>query len=319
MFLGVATGAAVCAGTGFAATGVARLPVSPVRIHVTANRRPVAMTAQPVLYHYNVYVPVSTVAHALGATVRWVNSPPVVDVSTPRPAAPVKVFFNGRPLPAGLTDGRNYTDVPAFSPAYEQATGITGTAAANGNVNFVPPAPASLPAGAQSLLALKPTGLQGDFANASLYPGGRLTGYFPATVAGNLYPGSTAIQWGVLPGQTAKIPGLVYNLNGQYQTLSGSFAIDDLSKNFNGYVRLVFVGDGNLLGSTGWIQGGANPTPLSVNVSGVHSLTIEYELKSANGQIYTDGQTYAAPAANPDGLRNDPIVETDLIAPYLTP
>ena len=112
------------------------------------------------------------------------------------------------------------------------------------------------------------------------------------------------------------VPGIDYTLGGNYQTFTGQFAIDDLSRNFGGAVQLTFVGDGKTLGSTGWVQSASQPTPFSVNVAGVNTLEIQYQLKLANGTVYNMGQTYQAPAKNPDGT-TDPIVVTDLMGPTL--
>ena len=319
VLLGIATSALLFAGASYASTGVQMLRAEFDNIGIQLNGRAVALTAQPLIYGGNVYVPISTVAHALGANVRWVNKPAAVIVTAPPPALPLRVFYNGTALQNGITNGKGYADVPATTAAYEHATGLSATVDSAGNVNFTPTAGSALPATETSLLTLKPTSLLGDFANSSLYKNGQLTNQWPATVIGQLYPGASTIEWGVMPGQTSQIPGIYYNLAGQYQTLTGQFAVDDLSKNFNGYVRLVFVGDGNVLNQTPWIQGGAAPTPVSVNVSGVTQLEIQYEVKTADGNVYTTGQRYVAPAKNPDGSTADPIVFTDFLNPALTP
>jgi len=89
--------------------------------------------------------------------------------------------------------------------------------------------------------------------------------------------------------------------------------VDDLTKNFAGEVQLVVVGDGKTLGTSGWVQGGAAPTPLTVDVTGVNKLELQYQLKDGSGNEVGMGQTYTAPAANPDGSASDPIVVTDLM------
>ncbi len=317
--LGVATSAVLWAGASYASTGVQMVRAEFDNIGIQLNGRPVTVTAQPMIYNYNVYVPISTVAHALGAHVAWVNSPAAVMVTAPPSAQPLRVFYNGTALPGGVTNGTSYADVPATTAAYMQATGLKTTVDTAGNVNFAPAAGSSLPAGATALTALTPSTLLGDFANTTLYPGGRLTNQWPATVIGQLYPGSSTVEWGIMPGQTSKIPGLDYNLGGRYRTLTGLFAVDDLSKNYNGTVRLVFLGDGVTLAQTPWMQGGSAPAAVSVDVSGVQNLQIQYQVKDAQGTVYATGQSYVAPPQNPDGSKTDPIVFTDFIDPALTP
>ena len=318
VILGVATSAVLFAGASYASTGVQMLRAEFDNIGIQLNGRPVSVTAQPMIYNYNVYVPISTVAHALGAHVAWVNKPAAVMVTAQPAAQPLRVFYNGTALPNGVTDGKSYADVPAASSAYAQATGVTATVDSAGNVNFAPAAGSTLPAGGAALTSLTPT-LLGDFANTTLYPGGRLTDQWPATVIGQLYPGSATVEWGIMPGQTSRIPGLGYNLGGRYQTLTGQFAVDDLSKNYNGTVRLVFVGDGVTLAQTPWMQGGSAPASVSVDVSGVQNLQIQYQVKDAKGTVYATGQSYVAPPQNPDGSKTDPIVFTDFINPALSP
>ncbi|MHB1628293.1 MAG: NPCBM/NEW2 domain-containing protein [Bacilli bacterium] len=318
MFLGVATSAAVFGGVSYASVGISQIKASYDNIALMVNGQSVPTSAQPFIYKYNVYVPISTVGHALGAHVKWVNSPAEVQVQGAGASLqPFSVYLNGRQMPTGLTNGKGLYGVPANNTQYENATKLIPSMDSQGNLNFQATAPPSVSSGTP-LFTLTPSALHGDFKNTGLYPNGQLTGYWAPSVLGQLYPGQSAIQWGVGAGQTARLPGMDYSLNGQYQTLIGQFAVDDLSRNFTGSVQLVFVGDGNTLGSTGWIQGGAAPTPFSVNVTGVQTLEIQYQLKGPQGTVYTMGQTYQAPAKNLDGTK-DPIVVTDLMNAVLQP
>lgn len=311
--LGVLTSALTVAGVSYASTGVQHIKASFDQIGVYVNGKAVTLTAQPFIYNKNVYVPVSTVGRALGAKVAWVNKPAAVQV-TPgaAPVQSVKVYDNGKALPSGITDGKTFYDVPATDAQYAAATGLTTTVDSSGNVDFAQQQPPSLGGAGTPLLSLKPT-LSGDFANTTLYPGGQLSGYWPASVLGQLYPGQYTIEWAVGPGQTTVIPGLSYALDGQYQTFSAQFAVDDLSKNFPGQVQLLVQSGGKTIGQSGWIQGGAAPTAITANVTGVTTLQLAYELKTASGKTYTMGQSYTAPAVNADGSKTDPIVVTDLM------
>lgn len=311
--LGVLTSALLVSGVSHASTGVQLIKASFDDIGLVVNGKSVVMSAPPFIYNRNVYVPISTVAHALDAKVSWVNKPASVGVQPAAPVDPLAVYYNGVQMEAGITNGKTYFDVPAQTSAYEQATGLIPVVSSTGNVNFQMQSPPALASGSTALMSLKPTQLLGDFSNPALYPHGQLSGYWPASVLGQLYPGQYAIQWAVNPGQVSVIPGLSYALNGQYKTFSASFAVDDLSKNFAGYVQVSVVGNGKTLASTGWIQGGAAPTNLSVDVSNVTTLALQYELKGPNGHFYAVGQTYKAPTVNPDGTTSDPIVVTDLM------
>ncbi len=318
MILGVATSAAVFGGVSYASVGISQINASYDNIALMVNGQSVPTSAQPFIYRYNVYVPISTVGHALGVAVKWVNSPAEVQVQgVGASLKPFSVYLNGQQMPTGLTNGKGLYGVPANNARYESATKLIPSMDSQGNLNFQAPTPPTISSG-MPLFTLTPSALHGDFKNTALYPKGQLTGYWAPSVLGQLYPGQFAIQWGVGAGQAARLPGVDYALGGQYQTLTGQFAVDDLSRNFAGSVQLVFVGDGNTLASTGWIQGGTAPMPFSVNVTGVQTLEIQYELKGPQGTVYTMGQTYQAPAKNLDGT-TDPIVVTDLMNADLQP
>nr|WP_272879865.1 NPCBM/NEW2 domain-containing protein [Sulfoacidibacillus ferrooxidans] len=132
-----------------------------------------------------------------------------------------------------------------------------------------------------------------------------------------MYSGPSTVEWGITTSESAVIPQVTYSLHGQYQTLSGMFAVDDITRNFGGAAQLVFVGDGKVLSSTGWVQGGSAPVPFSIPVTGVNTLQIQYQLKDANGTVYSSGDTYQAPSVNADQV-SGPVVFTDLIQPTLS-
>lgn len=315
--LGLLTGAAVFGGVSYAYSGTQAISASFANIQLVVNGKTVPTTAEPFIYNKNVYVPVSTVGHALNSTVDWVNSPPTVKVLGPEAnLKSFKVYANGTELPDGITDGKNIYAIPAATPGYESATGLVPSADAKGNVNFNNVTAPAISTGTP-IFTLTPKALYGDFNNQSMYPQQQLTWIFAPSVLGQLYPGQYTIEWYVGAGEKSVIPGVDYSLNGQYTKFTGQFAIDDLSRNFNGKVQLVFLGDGKSLGSTGWVQTPSAPTSFSINVTGVNVLEIQYQLQTADGQTYTMGQTYQAPAKNPDGS-TDPIVVTDLLQPRLS-
>ncbi len=316
LWLGIVTGAVVFGGVTYAQSGVSKIQASYDNIQLIVNGQKVATTAEPFIYNKNVYVPVSTVGHALDSTVKWINKPAEVQVlGADKTLKPFKVYLNGTELPSGITDGKNIYSIPASSSGYESATGLVPSTDTSGNVNFENVNPPVISSGAP-IFTLTPSKLYGDFSNTNLYPQQDLIGFWTPTVLGQIYPAQYAIEWGVGAGQKSVVPGIDYTLGGNYQTFTGQFAIDDLSRNFGGAVQLTFVGDGKILGSTGWVQSASQPTPFSVNVAGVNTLEIQYQLKLANGTVYNMGQTYQAPAKNPDGT-TDPIVVTDLMGPTL--
>ncbi len=311
VMLGVLTSAMIFATSGYASTGLHDIRASFANIKLVVNNKVIKTSAEPFIYNQNVYVPISAVAHALQASAKWVNRPASVFVNNT--VQPVTVYDNGQKLPSGITDGKTFYDVPATDAAYVNAFGLTPTIDSSGNVSYEAQTPPSFAPGSTALMSLTPTKLIGDFSNSQLYPAGQLSGYWPATVLGTMYPGQFTIEWAVTPSQNAVVPGVDYNLQGKYTTLTGSFAIDDLSKNFNGSVQLTFVGDGRILGSTGYVQTGQQPVPVSISVTGVQTLEVQYQIKSAQGIVTNMGSTYTAPSVNPDGSKTDPILVTDFM------
>ncbi len=316
LWLGIVTGAAVFGGVTYAQSGVSKIHASYANIQLIVNGQKVQTTAEPFIYNKNVYVPVSTVGHALDATVKWINKPAEVQVlGASHTLKPFQVYLNGTQLPSGITNGKNIYSIPAGSSGYESATGLVPSTDSAGNIDFKNVNPPVISSGAP-IFTLTPKQLYGDFSNTNLYPQQDLIGFWTPTVLGQLYPSQYAIEWGIGAGQKSVVPGMDYTLGGNYQTFTGEFAIDDLSRNFGGAVQLVFVGDGKTLGSTGWVQSASQPTPFSINVAGVNTLEIQYQLKLPDGTVYSMGQTYQAPAKNPDGT-TDPIVVTDMLEPTL--
>lgn len=311
VMLGVLTSAVIFASSGYASTGLHNIRASFANIKLVVNNKVVKTSAEPFIYNKNVYVPISAVAHALQASAKWVNRPAGVFVQNN--VRPVTVYDNGQKLPSGITDGSTFYDVPATDAAYVKAFGLTPTMDNSGNVSYEAQTPPSFALNSTALMSLTPTNLIGDFSNSQLYPGGQLSGYWPATVLGTMYPGQFTIEWAVTPGQKAVVPGVDYNLQGKYTMLSGSFAIDDLSKNFNGSIQLTFVGDGKTLGSTGYVQTGQQAVPISIPVTGVQNLEIQYQVKDANGTVTNMGNTYTAPSVNQDGSKTDPVFVVDFM------
>lgn len=316
---GVLTSSLLIAGSVYASTGAQNIRASFANISLWVNGKSVATSAEPFIYKDNVYVPISTVGHALNATVAWVNKPASVVVSNDVAIHPLRVYYNGNLMPSGITNNTSIYAIPWMSSAYQNATGVQAMVDSSGNVQASNSQSPGVPSGDTALVSLKPSTLLGDFTNTALYPQGRLSDYWIPSLLGQLYPGNYALQWAVMPGQDAKIPGVNYVLNAQYTTLTGLVGIDDASKNFSGAVQLSFLGDGKSLGQTGWIQSGAEPTPISINVSGVTSLQVEYQLKDAQGTVHDMGTAYQAPSQNLHGSVTDPIVAVDFVNAALTP
>ncbi len=320
MVFGILTSALFFGGVSYASVGIEQIQASFHNIQLLVNGKTITTSAKPFIYQNNVYAPIYSVGHALGAQVAWVNSTPKVVVtgstsSSQSDVKPLSVWINGRQMPDGSINGNGSLLVPAGNSAYITATGLTPTVDAAGNLNLSQVSPASL--SGTLLTSLTPSGMSGDFSNTSLYPGGTLTGFYAPTVLGKLYSGQSTIEWGVNAGHSSVIPQLSYALPSQAQTFSGAFAIDDLTRNFGGSAQVVFVGDGKTIGSTGWVQGGSAPVPFTISVAGVQTLQIQYEIKGPHGTVYSSGQTYQAPTVNADGV-NGPMVFTDLLQPTLS-
>jgi len=156
-----------------------------------------------------------TVCNDFGGTIQWLNTPGIVNVTHgTSQVQPLTVYYNGQALKSGITDGKTFYDLLASSPAYESVTGLTTSIDTTGNVNFQQQTAPVLGAGATPLLSLTPSALYGDFKSTALYPGGQLSGYWPASILGQLYPGQYTIEWAVGPGKKAVGPGLDYTLSG---------------------------------------------------------------------------------------------------------
>ncbi|MCI0183460.1 NPCBM/NEW2 domain-containing protein [Sulfoacidibacillus ferrooxidans] len=319
---GVVTSAFLFGGVSYASVGIQQIQASFHNIQLIVDGKTIATNAQPFIYNKNVYVPIYTVGNALGANVQWINNIPEVDVTGKFPAAttvpsrqPLSVWINGNQMPDGVIGSKGQLYVPAGDVAYQTATGLMPTVNASGNLDLSQVSPTT-PEGTL-LTTLSPSSVSGDFSNSSLYPGGHLTGFYAPTVLGKMYSGPSTVEWGITTSESAVIPQVTYSLHGQYQTLSGMFAVDDITRNFGGAAQLVFVGDGKVLSSTGWVQGGSAPVPFSIPVTGVNTLQIQYQLKDANGTVYSSGDTYQAPSVNADQV-SGPVVFTDLIQPTLS-
>lgn len=309
--VGVIAGALLSASAAYAAVGSATIHVSYDGIRIVVGGKVVPTSAQPFVYDKNVYVPVSTVAHALRGTVKWVNKPAAVEVTGPSLPQPVSVYYLGRKLPDGITNGSSYLAVPAQSAAYEQATGLTASYTSSGDVLFTPPAH-PLGAGQVYLTSLQPASLGGDFTNTTDYPDG-VAGTIAASVLGRLHAGAHTIEWTVQGGQLSVVPTVSYALDGAWQTLAGTLAIDDDTSNFDGQVRLLFTSNGNQVALTNWASAGAQPVAFSVDVAGLDTMTVAFQLRAPDGHVYQPGGSFTAPSASGTYLA------VDVVDPVLTP
>ncbi len=315
--LGILTSAALFATTTSASTGVQSIKASFANIQMVVNNQVVKTSAEPFIYNHNVYVPVSAVGHALQSSVTWQNKPALVTVTSRVQSIPV--YLNGQALAPGITDGKTFYDVPATDTSYVQAFGMVPTVAlSDGDVNFEVNQPPFFAQTSSPLVNMTPTNTVGDFANPLLYPKGELAGYWPASVLGSLYPGQFTIEWGINPGQKVVLPGVSYALQGKYNTLSLQLAIDDLTKDFAGAVQLTFLGDGKPIGNSAWITTGQQAATVTIPVTGVKTLTIDWSMKDNNGKVYTVGQSYTAPTVNPDGSKLDPYLAVDVMNAYVS-
>lgn len=94
-------------------------------------------------------------------------------------------------------------------------------------------------------------------------------------IAGKTYSNGIGMNLGF-----AREKYVVYNLNSKYNTLSGSFAIDDLNKDLgDSSGTLIIIGDDKEIFRKEKVKAG-NITPISVNVSGVNQIKIVFDCET---------------------------------------
>lgn len=74
---------------------------------------------------------------------------------------------------------------------------------------------------------------------------------------------------------------IIYNLNGKYKKLTGFLGVDDSTKNSSTTGRIVISGDDEVLYTSPELTGGDLPINISIDVSGVLRLEIQFQTVNA--------------------------------------
>ncbi len=302
---GLLIGATVFGGITYASTGVKLIDASYANIRINVDGKTIPTQAEPFIYNKNVYVPVSTISHGLGATVKWDGTKHQVIITDK----------NAPQLQTGILE---YYGTPIFwypqthSVLYQNQLYLSPIALATmlDKPFYLDPKTDNFyigtgPDGHMPLINFTDVRDYGDFAK---YVGGGIgpmTGWSdgPAKIAGTAYPSANgqSIVWA---SQTkgSVVPGVTYNLNGGYTNLSGLFGVDDASGS-NTKIQLTITGDGKVLYQSPWMAKGQKAIPVVVDVANTKLLNVAFSVETASGAVYTEGQ------ALPSGL----VVDADFL------
>ncbi len=290
--VGLLIGGMVFGGVTFASTGLKTIQAHYANIKIDVNGKVISTNAEPFIYNSNVYVPISAIGHGLGAQVNWVGSKhEVVIARTPQlQTQSGGLLYYGSPiLWYGTTHtfsykGQSYVSPIALAtilnePLYIDPTTLTA---------YIGQGPAS----GMPLVNFPDVRDYGDYAVASNGYTGAITGWNngPSKINGQTYPNSNgkSILWSPA-NSNSQVPGVTYNLNGKYTSLTGLFGVDDASGSSD-QLQLTITGDGQQLYQSPWMAKGETATPVEVNVSNVHLLTVAFSVKTSSGAVYTMGQ-----------------------------
>ncbi|MCY0891938.1 MAG: NPCBM/NEW2 domain-containing protein [Acidibacillus sp.] len=303
--IGLLIGSVVFGGISFASTGVQAIHVRYANIQIKVDGKVIPTEAQPFIYHKNVYVPISTIGLGLGSHVQWVGGLDDVMVTEP-----------GQSLEQSGSLSYDTSPVLWYGP--------THTTYHNGSLEVSPIAlasmmgePFSYDASTHSFYIGQGDGSglplvhfpvvreYGDFASWSQGNIGPASGWNdgPPEIDGKVYANATgqSIVWSPV-SDSSVVPGVVYNLRAKYAYLTGVFGMDSAVSSQNA-VQLTVLGDGQQLYQSPWMTASEAGTPVAVNVSGIHLLSVEFAVKTADGTIYSMGQaTPSSTVANADFL-----------------
>lgn len=291
--VGVLVGSLFFGGLTFASTGTV-MPITAryADIGISVNGKTIPTAAEPFIYDGNVYVPISTIAHGLGTQAQWNGSKHAVDITDPH-------------MPVVQQGMVNYYNLPVYAGThtvnYNGATYVSGFALATATDQpfYLDQATNTLylgtgPSSGMPLSAFFDARDYGDYAKIIHGVIGPEYGWGDGApvIDGIVYPNSNSLVWAP---QTAgsEVPGVEYNLNANYTSLTGAFGVDDGSDGKE-QAQVTITGDGQQLYQSPWMAKGQAATPVSVNVTGVHLLTIAFSVKGANGTVYTMGQAVPA-------------------------
>lgn len=291
--MGLFIGAMVFGGVSFAGTGLKPLQVHYANIKIAVNGKVIPTSAEPFIYNYNVYVPISAIGHGLGAQVSWVGTKHEVSIAR---TAQLKtqsgsLLYYGSPiLWYGNTHtfsykGQSYVSPFALATALNEPVYIDPTT----HAAYIGQGPSS----GMPLVNFPDVRDYGNYAVASGGYVGAITGWKdgPSQIAGQIYPNSNgrSILWSPA-NSNGQIAGVTYNLNGKYTSLTGLFGVDDASGT-GSQLQLTIAGDGQQLYQSPWMSRGQAATPVEVNISKVKLLTVSFSVKTASGAVYTMGET----------------------------
>ena len=297
---GLLIGATVFGGITYASTGVRLVDAHYANISINVDGKTIPTQAEPFIYNNNVYVPISTISHGLGASVNWVG-------------AKHQVVITDTNAPTSQSGMLEYYNVPIFwypqthSVMYKNQLYVSPIALATilNQPFYLDPQTNNFyigkgPDGHMPLVNLTDVRDYGDFSKLIGGAIGPMTGWSdgPAKIAGISYPSANgqSIVWASLTSGSV-VPGVTYNLNGNYSNLSGLFGVDDASSTAK--LQLTISGDGKVLYQSPWMAHGEKATPVIVDVAKVQLLNVSFSVQTASGAIYNEGQ------ALPSGLNVD--------------
>nr|NNM90776.1 hypothetical protein [Bacilli bacterium] len=287
--IGIASGSLLFGGLAYASSGVHLLSAHYANIGLTVNHQSIQTAAEPFIDQGNVYVPISAIAHGLGASVSWDGKNHQVLINDPRVATSQigTVNYYGLPVYSGthtvIYDGKSYV------------AGFALATTANLPYYIDPSKPAiyfgTVPVTGTPINAFYDVKDFGDYAKNIDGSVGPTYGWRDGApkIAGSLYANNNSLVWSN-NGSSSQVPGVMYNLNGHAKRLTGWFGLDDSSDGLE-QVQMTITGDGQQLYQSPWQALGEQAATVSVDVTSTKLLTIAFSVKDVKtGTVYTVGQ-----------------------------
>lgn len=279
---GVVVGIAACGGFAFATGRIQTISARFDDIALVVNGQTIPTTAQPLIYKGNVYVPISAIAHGLGATATWDGKAREVLVT---PGAPVAV--QARMVYAGQPFYGTYQDVKYKGAWYASADAL---AVATAQPEYYDSTTHALYIGYGPLSGMPLYGFADVRAVGDYAASGPTFGWASGVphIGQIPYENAAALVWGAKDAGSV-VPAVEYDLHAHYQALTGAFGMDD---DYAGAasVRLVVMGDGHTLYASPYEKSGEKAQPIDVNVRGIHLLTIGFAVRLPSGKTIYQGQ-----------------------------
>lgn len=291
--VGVLVGSLFFGGLTFASTGtVMPISVRYANIGITVNGKKIPTEAQPFIYKGNVYVPISTIAHGLGSEAQWVGAKDEVAIADPHIPSVQQGMVNyyNLPLYSGTHtvsyNGSSYISAFALATVANQPYYLDSAT----QTAYIGTGPSS----GMPLSAFFDTRDYGDYAMSRKGMVGPDYGWGDGApvIKGIVYPNANSLVWAP-QSSTSQVPGVEYNLNGDYTSVTGAFGVDDGSQGTD-QAQLTITGDGQQLYQSPWMSKGEAAAPVAVNVTGVHLLTIAFAVQTSAGTVYSMGQAVPA-------------------------